>query len=111
MAVEVKSSGIAIVLSFFWTGLGQLYAGRIGRGLVMMVATPIIWVIAFSGGFAGCLGASAAIVSTPDNPAAPSVSASVGLVGMVLMIVPVFWWLWGMIDAKKLCDAHNVAQP
>ena len=29
MATEVKSSGVGIVLSFFWTGLGQLYAGHV----------------------------------------------------------------------------------
>jgi TM2 domain-containing membrane protein YozV len=48
---ETKSSGAAIVLSFFWTGLGQLYAGRIARGLIMMVLTPIIWAIGWFDGF------------------------------------------------------------
>lgn len=28
-----KNPGIAAVLSFFWTGLGQIYNGRIGKGI------------------------------------------------------------------------------
>ena len=52
---EVKSSGAAIVLSLVWTGLGQLYAGRIGRGIVLMVATPFVWSLGFMSGCAGTL--------------------------------------------------------
>jgi TM2 domain-containing membrane protein YozV len=33
-----KSSGLAAVLSFFWTGLGQIYNGQILLGLSMMGA-------------------------------------------------------------------------
>lgn len=29
-----KNPGVAAVLSFFWTGLGQIYNGRIGKGLL-----------------------------------------------------------------------------
>ena len=32
-----KSEGIAAVLSVIWPGLGQIYTGRIGRGLGIMV--------------------------------------------------------------------------
>ena len=95
-------------MSFFWTGLGQLYAGRIGRGLIMMVMTPIIWAVAFFGGFLGFLGSFAAVVQTADNPAPPGAGA-VGGVGVVLMLSAVAWWVWGMIDAKNLCDSYNKA--
>jgi len=59
---ETKSSGTAIVLSFFWTGLGQLYAGTIARGLVMIGITPIIWAIGWFGGFATFFGGLGTIV-------------------------------------------------
>lgn len=52
--------GIAAVLSFFYTGLGQIYNGQIGKGLIFFVVrlisdflmfvligfitTPIIWI-------------------------------------------------------------------
>jgi len=55
-----KSSGVAAVLSFLWCGLGQIYNGQIGKGIVMLilygfslllvyiliglVTTPILWI-------------------------------------------------------------------
>jgi TM2 domain-containing membrane protein YozV len=58
--VSEKSPGLAAVLSFFWAGLGQIYNGEIGKGILMMVAyviscvmmgivigfitTPILWI-------------------------------------------------------------------
>ena len=35
--IEKKSSGIAAVLSFLFTGLGQIYNGQIGKGIVFMI--------------------------------------------------------------------------
>ncbi len=32
-----KNSGIAAVLSFFWSGAGQIYNGQIGKGLLFIV--------------------------------------------------------------------------
>ena len=34
-----KSPGVATALSFFLAGAGQIYCGRVGRGLAIMVAT------------------------------------------------------------------------
>ena len=108
MPTEVKSSGVGIVLSFFWTGLGQLYAGRIARGLLMMLATPIIWMISIFGGGLGFLGGLAVLggASQADS-AAVSTGGGVGIVGVVLFLSAFAWWVWGMVDAKKLCDAFN----
>lgn len=38
---EMKSPGIAVVLSFFIPGLGQLYNGQIGKGIVVMIVSFI----------------------------------------------------------------------
>lgn len=32
-----KDPGIAAVLSFFWTGLGQVYNGQIAKGIALML--------------------------------------------------------------------------
>ena len=32
----MKNAGVAVVLSFFWTGLGQIYNGQIFKGLIMI---------------------------------------------------------------------------
>jgi TM2 domain-containing membrane protein YozV len=40
---EIKSSGIAAVLSLILPGLGQIYNGQIGKGLIfMIIITPIL---------------------------------------------------------------------
>lgn len=45
----MKNPGIAAVLSFFWTGVGQIYNGQIGKGLIMMavqvVNALLMWVL------------------------------------------------------------------
>ena len=33
-----KNAGIAAVLSFFWSGLGQIYNGQIGKGIALIIA-------------------------------------------------------------------------
>ena len=39
--VMLKDPGIATVLSFFWTGLGQIYNGQIGKGLLFILIQAI----------------------------------------------------------------------
>ncbi len=35
--IDKKSSGIAVVLSFFIPGLGQIYNGQIGKGILFII--------------------------------------------------------------------------
>jgi zinc ribbon protein len=42
LMVSQKSSGLAAVMSFFWSGLGQIYTGQIGKGILMMILYPIL---------------------------------------------------------------------
>lgn len=45
---------LAAIASFFIPGLGQLVQGRALRGLVMLIATGILWLITFGlGGWIG----------------------------------------------------------
>ena len=41
----MKSPGLAAVLSFFICGLGQIYNGQILKGLVLVVAYLISWMM------------------------------------------------------------------
>lgn len=45
----LKNPGIAAVLSFFWTGVGQIYNGQIVKGiiliLVQIVNTALMFVL------------------------------------------------------------------
>ena len=41
-----KSPGVAAFLSFLWTGLGQIYVGELGRGIMFMViAFFLLWTV------------------------------------------------------------------
>lgn len=104
---EVKSSGTAIVLSFFLTGLGQLYAGRIGRGILMMILTPVLWAIGWFGGFATLLGGLGGLFGQTASERAAA--GGFGLVGFLFAAVPIVWWIWGMVDANNLCKQFNEA--
>jgi len=107
MATEIKSSGIAIVLSFFYPGLGQMYAGRIARGLLLLfVATPTVWLVCLFGGGLGVLSCAAA--ADPETAAA---GAGGGLVGMLLLMGLPAYYFWVMVDAKRLCERHNSGAP
>ncbi len=37
----MKNAGFAAVLSFFWTGLGQIYNGQIFKGLAFMLIQAV----------------------------------------------------------------------
>lgn len=48
MVKEIKSPGIAAVLSFFVTGLGQIYNGEITKGLILMAFQMINFFLMFA---------------------------------------------------------------
>lgn len=40
---EPKNPGVAAVLSFFITGLGQIYNGQLAKGLMCVLAFTVSW--------------------------------------------------------------------
>lgn len=47
----MRDPGIAAILSFFIPGVGQIYNGKILRGIFWLIVTPGIWL--GTGGFLG----------------------------------------------------------
>jgi len=43
--VFYKNPGLAAVLSFFWTGLGQIYNGQIAKGVGLIVLYGVSWLL------------------------------------------------------------------
>jgi TM2 domain-containing membrane protein YozV len=43
--VFYKNPGLAAVLSFFWTGLGQIYNGQISKGIGLIIIYVISWIL------------------------------------------------------------------
>jgi len=79
VTVETKNSGLAAVLSPIIPGLGQMYAGRIGRGLlVLFVGIPLTVVIAMF------------------------------FFWLILhLFLPLTFWIWNMFDKYNLCNEYN----
>jgi TM2 domain-containing membrane protein YozV len=40
-----KSPGVALLLSFFISGAGQMYNGQVGKGILMLLGTIALWFI------------------------------------------------------------------
>ena len=43
--MQKKSAGVAVILSFFLPGLGQIYNGQIGKGIGMIILSVIFWLL------------------------------------------------------------------
>jgi TM2 domain-containing membrane protein YozV len=41
---KMRNPGIAAVLSFFIPGVGQIYNGKILRGIFWLIVTPGVWI-------------------------------------------------------------------
>ena len=80
--VREKSEGLAAVLSVLWPGLGQIYVGMIGRGLLIMLAGIMIAFMSFL------------------------IVFSIFLV-FVPMILGAVFWIWNIFDAYKLAQEYN----
>lgn len=40
-----KSPGVALLLSFFISGAGQMYNGQVGKGILMLIFTIVLWFV------------------------------------------------------------------
>jgi TM2 domain-containing membrane protein YozV len=86
----MKNPGLAAVMSFFIVGLGQIYNGHIGKGLLMIVGyyAVLIWGWgSFISAMFGGQGGSGLVVFAP----------------FILVIV----WIWNVVDAYKQADKYN----
>jgi len=80
-----KSAGVAAVLSFLWAGLGHLYVGKLGLGLVLMLLYPFIL-------FFGLI----------------VLAVALGVFGLILFAVIVLViWVWCIFDSYKLANEYN----
>ena len=46
---RLKNPGLAAILSFFWTGLGQIYNGQVGKGFGLMALDIVNFILIFLG--------------------------------------------------------------
>lgn len=79
VTVGTKNSGLAAVLSLILPGLGQMYAGQIGRGLLfLLIVVPLTAIIA------------------------------VLFFWLILpLFLPLAFWIWNIFDAYNVCNEYN----
>lgn len=76
-----KSEALAIILSLLIPGVGQMYMGKVGRGVGILLGVIIL----------GAIGGVTVIIG----------------IGIVIIIVDVIIVIWQIIDAYNLCKKYN----
>ena len=89
----LKDTGIALILSVIIPGLGQIYCGKVGRGISILVASIILAPIIY---FFTC----AVFVATESGAAAVIGLLAAALVGLVI-------WIWNILDARDVAKEYN----
>ncbi len=86
-----KEPIFAIILSFLFPGLGQVYNGQVKKGVILIIVYIVLWI----GVFVVYLGGSL-------------VTMGVGaLCCMPIFIVPLIEWLYGMYDGYSVANKIN----
>lgn len=100
-ALPLKSTGLAAVLSFLFAGLGQVYVGKIARGIIFV-----------------CIGACIGILSTilmlggieiDTNGELSAYTMSYFIAGAAILIAYLVFWVWQIFDAHNLANQYNDA--
>jgi len=106
--ILLKSAGttalLGVVGGFFLFGLGQIYVGRVGRGIALMLVGiffKIFGILILLGSLFG-----GALISLYN----PYLGAGVGVFGIIFIIVGnIGLWAWQAIDAYNLAKKYNNA--
>ena len=98
MSQAKVNPGVAAALSAFMTGLGQIYCGRIGRGLLIMFAGPLVLVLFF---FLMVMG------SVSGAQTAEQAAGGVGAAYILLMVGGFGYWIFNIYDAYSVACTVN----
>ncbi|WP_400208947.1 zinc ribbon domain-containing protein [Candidatus Methanomassiliicoccus intestinalis] len=90
-ATPLKSAGLAAILSFLFTGLGQVYLGKITRGICFIIIGIAISSVMF------------AIML----PLAMAGSGGAFIPMVVAAIVSAVVWIYNVFDAYTLAEEYN----
>ena len=93
-----KSAAIAVILSFLIPGVGQLYVGKIKRGIAYIVTAIVLSVI------------SSVITTSIDVNDINAVNdLVVSPAFIILALVSLGFWLFNMYDAYRVTKQYNEA--
>ncbi len=96
-----KSEGIALLLAILLPGAGHLYAGKIIKGVAILltffavtIITYLAWFVAFN---------TAVFTSDWSSGSIPSFIVFTVIMGIVLMII----WIYQLVDAYSVTKRFN----
>jgi len=76
-----KSEALAIILSLLLAGVGQMYMGKVGRGIGILLGVIIL----------GAIGGATIVIG----------------IGFIIIIIVIIMFIWQIIDAYNLCKKYN----
>ena len=93
-----KSGAIALILSFFFAGLGQLYVGKIVRGIIYIVIYISLSAVSFMLTMSVDYSDIDALNNLVSNP-----------LFIVITLASLGFWVYNMFDAYRLAKKYNDA--
>jgi TM2 domain-containing membrane protein YozV len=87
-----KDPCIAVILSILLPGLGQIYVGRVFRGVLILLLMPLFY----------------AMLALPMYLVVTAGDLDGFLIGnVVIMVVAVIVYIWQIVDAHRVAEEHN----
>jgi TM2 domain-containing membrane protein YozV len=108
MTGREKSEGGAAVLSFLWAGVGQIYVGRIGRGLGIILAYILLMIV----GIASIISSQRLEYSYSDywyDYYNYVYDGPMLMVGLLFILICFVLLIWNVFDAYKLAKTYNAS--
>jgi TM2 domain-containing membrane protein YozV len=106
--VHEKSAGLAAVLSFLFMGLGQIYADKIKRGVVLIAMHIIMLVVIYGIIIFGTLVTTTpSHIYTSGNYFEHNINVAAIVVIIVLLVAYLVIWIWNIFDAYNLAKEYN----
>jgi TM2 domain-containing membrane protein YozV len=97
-----KSVAIAVLLSFFFAGLGQLYVAKIKRGVAFIVSFIVLSVVS-----SVITTAIAKSINYTDVEAVRNLVSNPAFIAITL--VSLGFWVFNMYDAYRMANKYNEA--
>ncbi|WP_425614557.1 hypothetical protein NA78x_004429 [Anatilimnocola sp. NA78] len=88
---SLRSPGLAAVLCFFWTGLGQIYNGQIAKGLLLFCLQGFLSLLSMLVFFR--------VVAIPYHPSQQFEQNIIHYTCFVPALFAIMFWIWAIFDA------------
>lgn len=96
-----RNPGVAVLLSFLIPGIGSLYAGKIGKGIAILLVNIASWIVGM------LLAVLVAVVMTGGETTDAAVAAGTVIMFTIISVVPLVAWVYSMFAAYADTKEYN----